>query len=99
MNKTIKNISNQGGATIRTLNPNPVAQAFIYCQEQRAKVVQLIRHGFLPHHTSVGVGKTGKNHWRLEKYRGKFGKGFKMISTSPYSFNFNHLTNFLSTYA
>lgn len=94
MNKTIKNISNQGGATIRTLNPNPVAQAFIYCQEQRAKVVQLIQHGFLPHHTSVGVGKTGKDHWRLEKYRGKFGKGFKMLTTSPFSTNFNHITYF-----
>ena len=85
MNKEIKNISNQSGATIRTLNPNPVAQAFIYCHEQRAKVVQLIRHGFLPHHTSVGVGKTGKDHWRLEKYRGRFGKGYKMITTSPLS--------------
>ena len=60
MNKTIKNISKQGGATIKTLNPNPVAHAFIYCQEQRAKVVQLIRHGFLPHHTSVGVGKLAR---------------------------------------
>lgn len=88
------NIEKQGGATIRTLTPNPVAQAFIYCQEQRAKVVQLIQHGFLPHHTSVGVGKSGKDHWRLEKYRGKFGKGFKMITTSPYSSNFNHLTYF-----
>ena len=85
MNKTIKNINNQSGATIRTLYPNPVAQAFIYCQEQRAKVVQLIRHGFLPHHTSVGVGKTGKDH---------FGKGFKMLTTSPFSNNFNHITYF-----
>ena len=94
MNKTIKSISIQSGATIRTLYPNPVAQAFIYCQEQRAKVVQLIRHGFLPHHTSVGEGKTGKDHWRLEKYRGKFRKGFKMLTTSPFSTNFNHITYF-----
>lgn len=94
MNKIIKNISKQGGATIKTLNPNPVAQAFIYCQEQRAKVVQLIRHGFLPHHTSVGEEKTGKDHWRLERYRGKFGKGFKMLTTSPFSNNFNHITYF-----
>ena len=92
--KTTENISNQGGATIRTLNPNPVAQAFIYCNEQRAKIVQLIRHGFLPHHTSVGVGKSGKQHWRVEKYRGRYGRGFKMITTSPYSTNFNHLTYF-----
>ena len=94
MKKTSEHIKNQGGATIRTLNPNPVAQAFIYCDEQRAKIKQLIRHGFLPHHTSVGVGKLGKLHWRVEKYEGKFGKGFKMITTSPYSTNFNHLTYF-----
>ena len=94
MNKTIKNIKNQNGATIRTLSPNSVAQTFIYSQEQRAKVVQLIRHGFLPHHTSVGVGKTGKDYWRIEKYRGKFGKGVKMLSTSPFSTNFNHITYF-----
>lgn len=94
MSKTTENIKNQSGATIRTLNPNPVAQAFIYCNEQRAKIVQLIRHGFLPHHTSVGVGRSGKDHWRVEKYRGKFGSGFKMITTSPYSTNFNHLTYF-----
>ena len=31
MTKTSEYIKNQGGATIRTLNPNPVAQAFIYC--------------------------------------------------------------------
>jgi hypothetical protein len=96
MNKTIKNISNQSGMTIRTLNPNPVAQAFIYSNQQRAKIVQLITHKFLPHHTSVGVGKAGKDHWRLEKYRGKFGVGFKMITRSPFSKNFSHLTYFLS---
>jgi hypothetical protein len=45
MNKTIKNISKQGGATIKTLNPNPVAQAF-------------------------------------------------MLTTSPFSSNFNHITYF-----
>ncbi len=88
------NINNQGGATIVTLHPNPVAQAFIFNNEQRAKVVQLIRHGFLPHHTSVGRGRSGKENWRLEKYRGRFGKGFKMITTSPFSTNFNHLTYF-----
>ena len=97
--KTTENINDQGGMAIRTLHPNPVAQAYIFSSEQRAKIVQLINHGFLPHHTSVGVGKTGRKHWRVEKYRGKFGKGFKMISTSPYSSNFNHLTYFVSAYA
>lgn len=95
MNKTTENITNQGGATIRTLNPNPVAQAFIYCQEQRAKVVQLIQHGFLPHHTSVGVGKTGRKMWNVEKYKGRYGEGYKMVTKSPYSTNFRHLTYFL----
>lgn len=94
MNKTIKNISNQSGATIRTLYSNPVAQAFIYSDEQRAKITQLIDHGFLPHHTSVGIGKSGRKHWRVVKYKGKFGNGFKMITTSPFSNNFNHITYF-----
>jgi hypothetical protein len=95
MSKELYYINNQDGATIRTLHPSSVAQAFIFCNEQRAKIVQLIRHGFLPHHTSVGVGLSGKKHWRVEKYRGKFGKGFKMITTSPFSSNFNHLTYFI----
>lgn len=43
---------------------------------------------------SVGKGLSGRKHWRVEKYRGKFGNGFKMITTSPYSTNFNHLTYF-----
>ena len=94
MNKTIKNISNQSGATIRTLYSNPVAQAFIYSDEQRAKITQLIDHGFLPHHTSVGIGKSGRKHWRVVKYKGKFGNGFKMITTSPFSNNFNHINYF-----
>ncbi len=89
-----ENINDQGGATIRTLHPNPVCSAIIFSNEQRAKIIQLIRHGFKPHHTSVGTGKTGSKHWRIEKYRGRFGKGFKMITTSPYSSNFNHLTYF-----
>lgn len=94
MNKTMKYISNQNGMIIRTLNPNSVAKAFIYSNQQRAKIVQLITHNFLPHHTSVGVGKAGKDHWRLEKYRGKFGVGFKMITRSPFSTNFSHITYF-----
>ena len=89
-----ENINNQSGATIRTLHPNPVARAIIYSNEQRAKIVQLISHGFLPHHTSVGRGLSSKKHWRTDKYIGKFGRGFKMITTSPYSSNFKHLTYF-----
>jgi hypothetical protein len=97
--KTVKimetNINNQGGATIVTLNPNPVAQAFIYDNEQRATIVNLIEAGYKPHHhTSVGVGKTGRRLWNVEKYQGRFGKGYKMITKSPCSTNFNHLTYF-----
>ena len=35
------NIFIQDGATIRTLNPSSVAQAFIFSEEQRAKIKQL----------------------------------------------------------
>ena len=49
--KTTEIINNQGGATIVTLNPNPVAQAFIYDNEQRATIVNLIEAGYKPHHT------------------------------------------------
>jgi hypothetical protein len=31
----------------------------------------------------------------VEKYQGKYGVGFKMITTSPYSSNFNHITYFV----
>ena len=88
------NIFIQDGATIKTLNPSSVAQAFIFSEEQRAKIEQLLRHGFFPKHTSVGKGKSTVKHWNVEKYNGRYGKGFKMITTSPYSSNFNHLTYF-----
>ena len=89
------NIFIQDGATIKTLNPSSVAQAFIFSEEQRAKIEQLLRHGFFPKHTSVGKGKSTVKHWNVEKYNGRYGKGFKMITTSPYSSNFNHLTYFI----
>ena len=38
MNKTSDSIKNQRGATIRTLNSNPVAQACIYSDEQLANI-------------------------------------------------------------
>ena len=67
-----ENINNQGGATIVTLHPTKTAQALIYDNEQRATIIDLIKRGFKPHHTSVGV----------------------MITKSPFSTNFNHLTYF-----
>jgi hypothetical protein len=90
-----ENIFIQDGATIRTLNPSSVVQALIFSEEQRAKIKQLLKHGFFPKHTSVGRGKSTEKHWNVEKYNGRFGKGFKMITTSPYSTNFNHLTYFI----
>lgn len=90
----IININNQDGRTIKTLDPSYVAQAFIFNREQRETIKRLIKHGFFPHHTSIGRGKATRKRWSLEKYRGRFGKGFKMISLSPYSSNFNHLTYF-----
>ena len=89
-----ENINNQGGATIVTLHPTKTAQALIYDNEQRATIIDLIKRGFKPHHTSVGAGSTGKKLWNVEKYKGRFGKGFKMITKSPFSTNFNHLTYF-----
>ncbi len=87
-------IITQDRSTIQTLHYNPVCQAIIFSEEQRATIKRLISHHFIPHHSSVGIGKVSNKHWRLEKYRGRFGKGFKMITTSPYSSNFNHLTYF-----
>lgn len=87
-------IINQEGSTIKTLHPSSVVQAIIYSDEQREMVKKLIGHGFLPHHTSVGKANSSRKHWRIEKYIGRFGKGFKMISSSPFSHNFNHLTYF-----
>ena len=90
-----ENIKNQEGAIIRTLHPSTVAYARIYSEEQRMTIKHLIRHNYFPHHTAVGVGKSTKKHWNIEKYQGKYGFGFKMITTSPYSSNFNHLTYFI----
>ena len=89
-----EDINNQTGATIKTLHPSSVVQARIYSEEQREAINSLISHKFIPHHSAVGRGKTGSKHWKLEKYIGKFGKGFKMITTSPFSSNFNHITYF-----
>ena len=93
--ETKTNIKNQAGATIVTLHPSKVAQALIYDNEQRAAIVNLIEAGYKPHHTSVGVGKTGRKLWNVEKYNGRYGEGYKMVTKSPYSTNFRHLTDFL----
>lgn len=87
---------NQDGRTIRTVHPSSVVQAIIFDEEQRATIKRLMSHGFVPHHSSVGKGRSSKKHWQLEKYKGRYGKGFKMITTSPISSNFNHLTYFIT---
>ena len=89
------NIFNQDGRYINVLRPTDVAAAGIYSEAQRQQIQLLIHHNFLPHHTAVGKGRCTKKHWNLEKYRGKHGVGFKMITTRPYSYNFNHLTYFI----
>ena len=89
------NIFNQDGRYINVLRPTDVAAAGIYSEAQRQQIRLLIHHNFFPHHTAVGKGKKKKKHWNLEKYRGKYGVGFKMITTSSISSNFNHLTYFL----
>ena len=65
------------------------------CEEERQQIKLLIRHGFMPHHSAVGKGRCTRRHWNMEKYRGKHGVGFKLITASSISSNFNHITYFL----
>lgn len=95
MTKTERQIYIQTGATINTLHPSTNVQARIYSEEQRREINRLISEGYLPHHSSVGVGNTTKAHWTTKSYKGRFGEGILMLTTSPYSSNFNHLTYFL----
>lgn len=89
------NIFIQDGNTIHTLKPSSVAQANIYSQEQSQMIDKLIHQNFFPHHTAVGKGRCTRKHWNVEEYEGKHGVGYKMITTSPYSHNFNHITYFI----
>jgi len=92
-------ILNQDGVVIATRHPKADIHAYIYDEEQRNVIKKLMSEGYEPHHTSVGIGKleirkTGKR-WKLLPYDGQFGVGYKMISLSRMSSNFNHLTYFL----
>ena len=82
--------------TIRTTESNYPAKALIFDDEQRETIQVLINRGYYPHHTAVGRGKATEKHWSIEDYQGKYGKGFKMVTTSPYSHNFNHITYFIN---
>ena len=81
--------------TIKTTDSARV-KALIYDDEQKETIQVLINRGYIPHHTAVGRGKTTEKHWSIEDYQGKYGKGFKMVTTSPYSRNFNHITYFIN---
>ena len=88
------NIFIQDGKYITVLHQG-VAKAGIYSEEQRRQIKELIRNDFYPHHTAIGVGKATNKHWSLESYKGRIGEGYKMITTSPFSSNFNHITYFI----
>ena len=95
MKKKEPDIYNQDRSFIITQQPHSRVLAIIYDFQQRAMIQQLIDQGFLPHHTSVGRGNLAGANWKIEDYNGKFGTGIKMISRSPMSYNFNHLTYFV----
>lgn len=97
MNTEKLNVCQQDKWYIKTQHYNKFVQAAIYDKEQRKTINDLISKGYLPHHTSVGVGKLDRAQWRIEDYKGKFGEGVKMITYSPKSTNFNHLTYFLQS--
>ena len=89
------NIFIQDGIFINVLRPSHIVRAGIFSEDERKQINLLIRHNFFPHHTAVGRGRCTRKHWNLEKYRGRYGVGFKLITTSPISSNFNHITYFL----
>ena len=90
------NIFIQTGKFINVINCSYRAQAAIYNEDQREQINRLIRHNFLPHHTAIAYGiRSSESHWRLEKYRGRLGVGFKLITSSYVSRNARHVTYFL----
>ena len=62
----------QTGRFINVISSAYHARAAIYNEEERQQIELLIRHNFLPHHTATAYGiRSSRNHWRLEKYRGR----------------------------
>lgn len=95
MNKNNGNIFIQDGRYINVIRPDYVPKAPIYTEEERDTILRLIKHNFFPHHSAVGKGHCSRKHWNLEKYRGRYGIGFKIITAYPYSSNFNTITYFI----
>jgi len=89
------NIFDQDGKYINVLHPTYVASAAIYTEEQRKQIKQLIKEGYYPHHTAIGVGNSTNKHWNIEDYKGRYGTGKKLITTSTISKKFNHITYFI----
>lgn len=66
--------------------------ARIYSEEQRDTLQGLINQGYIPTETIVGRAKCTHKHWKLEPYSGKRGEGYRMITSYPWSSNFNSIT-------
>lgn len=66
--------------------------ARIYSEEQRTTLQELINQGYVPTETIIGRAKCTKRHWTLVPYSGKRGEGYRMISSYPWSTNFNSIT-------
>lgn len=73
--------------------------ARIYSEEQRDTLQNLINQGYVPTETIVGRAKCTRKHWNLEPYSGKRGEGYRMISSYPWSSNFNSITFFIKQVA
>ncbi|MBQ0142823.1 MAG: hypothetical protein KBT06_08515 [Prevotellaceae bacterium] len=73
--------------------------ARIYSEEQRDTLQNLINKGYVPTETIVGRAKCTRKHWNLEPYSGKRGEGYRMISSYPWSSNFNSITFFIKQVA
>lgn len=90
-----EDIYNQDADFIKTQHPSSVVKARIFSEDQRKAILWLISNSFLPHHSSVGKGHSTHRHWDLSEYKGRFGEGYKLITSSPCSSNFNHITYFV----
>ena len=81
---------------IKTQHHNTSKLAQIFDQEQRDTINRLISQGYIPVRTVCGKGRCTKRHWNLEILDSpRIGKGFKMISATKASHNFNSITYFI----